>query len=104
MVSGFAVYDPPEEGLPYLVVSVIGGAREAFPAKTRAEAEALLTERKDIWEARRRLETKYSAKREPARGEVPKDERRPADVIGDAVKLHENRAGGERRQSATLPK
>ena len=66
MASKFAVYDPPEEGLPYLVVSVIGGATEAFPAKTRAVAEALLTERKDIWEARRQLETKYGARREPA--------------------------------------
>jgi hypothetical protein len=66
MASEFAVYDPPEEGLPYLAVSVIGGATEAFPAKTRAEAEALLAQRKGIWEARRRFETKYGAKRDPA--------------------------------------
>ena len=106
MASKFAVYDPPQEGLPYLVVLVIGGATEAFPAKTRAEAEALLTERKDIWESAppTRNQIRREARAGPKCREVPKDERRPAEVIGNAVKLHENRGGGRKgRQSTTLP-
>ena len=38
-----AIYVPPKEGLPYLVVTVTGEEVSAKPVSTRAEARALLS-------------------------------------------------------------
>jgi hypothetical protein len=38
-----AIYVPPKDGLPYLVVTVSGGDVSAQPVSTRAEARALLS-------------------------------------------------------------
>jgi hypothetical protein len=50
-----AVYDPPERGLPYLVVSIIGSEVHAVPVTSREAAKALL-------EARRALHDQYRTK------------------------------------------
>lgn len=40
-----AIYSPPKEGLPYLVVTYSDGAWTAQPTGTRAEARVLLARR-----------------------------------------------------------
>jgi hypothetical protein len=41
----FAIYDPPEEGLPYLVVTFEGDGPKIAVAKTQFEARTLVAER-----------------------------------------------------------
>jgi hypothetical protein len=63
MSSEVAIYEPPTESLPYLVVAFAAGGPEVTIANSRKEARVIASEK----EIRRRRQKRG----EPSRGKVP---------------------------------
>lgn len=55
-----AIYEPPEQGLPMLAVTIINGVVEARTVNSRAEGMDALAEARWMDERRREMEARYA--------------------------------------------